>query len=138
MGKPFQATLNLTWLAGAPNATNVFVVPHGKRLVIHQISGRATMPSGVELTFVEITTSVGPSDIGANLGVIIAEPEFTGLQPGPTNVPDIYLFSQHVLAFAEGPDPAQVLAARSALIASGQPQGEVFMSVFGYLVDVHG
>jgi hypothetical protein len=137
MDKPFQATLNLTWLAGAPNATNFdLVVPRRKRLVIHQISGRANMPSGVKLTFVEITTSVGPSNIGANLGVIIAEPEFTGLQPGPTDLPDIYLSSQHVLAFAEGPDPAQVLAARSALMASGQPQGEVHMSVFGYLVDL--
>ena len=46
MGKPFQATLDLTWLAGAANATNFdLVVPHGKRLVIHQISGRANMPS---------------------------------------------------------------------------------------------
>ena len=53
-----------------------------------------------------------------------------------TRVHRPYLFSQHVLAFAEGPNPAQVLAARSALIASGQPQGEVFMSVFGYLVDL--
>lgn len=134
MDKPFQATLDLTWLAGAPNATNDFVVPKGKRLVIHQISGWANMPSGVKLTFVEIVTSVGPSNIGANLGAIIAEPEFTGLQPGPTNVPDIYLFSQHVLAFAQGPNPVRVLAARSALIASGQPQGNVHMSVFGYLV----
>lgn len=136
MGKLFQATLNLTWLAGATNGTNVFVVPHGKRLVIHQISGRGDYAVRRQADLCRITTSVGPSDIGANLGAIIAEPEFTGLQPGPTDVPDIYLFSQHVLAFAEGPNPTQVLAARSALIASGQPQGEVFMSVFGYLVDL--
>ncbi len=138
MRSPFQMNAYLTWAPDAPNASNFdLVIPSGKRLEIHQISGLGNMPSGVRLTWVQITTSVGPSNVGPNNGSIFALPQFAGNWPPPGNdVPDQYTFSQHVLAFAEGPDPAQILVSRSTLIPSGQPQGEVNMTVSGYLVDL--
>jgi hypothetical protein len=136
--EPFQKSLNLAWLANAPNASSFdLVIPDGKRLVIGQISGVGYMPSGVKLTSIEVVTSVGPSNIGANLGSIFVPSQFVGTDDGPTNVPDKFVFNARVLAFAEGPNPADVLAARTpSAIADGQPQGEVNMTVFGYLVDL--
>lgn len=123
--------------ANARHATNFdLVIPAGERLVIHEISGTAFMPAGVKLTSVEVITSVGASDVGANLGAIFVAPQFVGSEDGPTNVPDKYVFSERVLAFAEGPNPAQILAARTpAAVPDGQPQGEVDFNIFGYLVD---
>jgi hypothetical protein len=113
------------------------MIPDNKRLVIRDISGAAFMPAGVKLTSIEVITSVGPSDVGENLGQIVVGPQFVGSEDGPTNVPDKYVFSQNVLAFAEGPNPAQVLAARTpAAVPDGQPQGEVNMTILGYLVDL--
>ncbi len=136
-GKVFQKRLALQWLAKSRNATNFdLIIPIGKRLVIHEISGAAFMPTGVKLTSIEVITSVGPSNVGENLGSIIVVPRFVGSEDGPTKVPDKYVFSQSVLAFAEGPNPAQVLAARTPeAVPEGQPQGEVNMTIFGYLVD---
>jgi hypothetical protein len=135
--KAFQKRISLQWLANARHATNFdLVIPAGERLVIHEISGTAFMPAGVRLTSVEVTTSVGASDVGANLGAIFVAPQFVGSEDAPTNVPDKYVFSESVLAFAEGPNAAQILAARTpAAVPDGQPQGEVDFNIFGYLVD---
>ena len=47
--KAFQKRISLQWLA-----TNFdLVIPAGKRLVIHEISGTAFMPAGVKSTSVE-------------------------------------------------------------------------------------
>jgi hypothetical protein len=137
-GKAFQKRLNLQWLADARNASSFdLVIPAQKRLLIRQVSGVARMPSGVKLTSIEIDTSVGPSNIGENIGALFVTPHFVGTEDGPTNVPDLYVFNQSVLAFAEGPNPAQVLASRTpAAVAANQPQGEVDMTVFGDLVDL--
>jgi hypothetical protein len=137
-GEAFQRRLDLQWLPNALNASNFdLVVPDGRRLVIRQISGVARMPSGVKLTSILVNTSVGPSNLGANIGAVFVAPQFVGSEDGPTNVPDLYVFSQNLVAFAEGPNPAQVLAGRTpSNIAQGQPQGEVDMTVFGYLVDL--
>lgn len=137
-GKPFQKRLSLQWLPDARNASSFdLTIPDRKRLVIRQISGLARMPAGVALTSIEINTSVGPSNIGGNIGAIYVAPHFVGKEDGPTNVPELYLFNQYVLAFAEGPNPAQVLAGRTpAAIPANKPQGEVDMTVFGYLVDL--
>jgi hypothetical protein len=135
--KAFQKRISLQWLANARHATNFdLVIPAGERLVIHEISGTAFMPADVKLTSVEVITSVGASDVGANPGAIFVAPKFVGSEDGPTNVPDKYVFSERVLAFAEGPNPAQILAARTpAAVPDGQPQGEVDFNIFGYLVD---
>ena len=137
-GKAFQKRLDLLWLPNAPNASNFeLTIPDDERLVIRQISGIARMPSGVKLTSIVVSTSVGPSNLGENLGAILVAPKFVGSEDGPTNVPDVYVFNQNVLAFAEGPNPAQVLAGRTpSAIPDGQPQGEVDMTIFGYLVDL--
>ena len=134
----FQKRLALQWLPNSRNATSFdLIIPDDKRLVIRAISGVALMPTGVKLTSIEVVTSVGPSNVGENLGSIVVAPQFVGSEDGPTNVPDKYVFSQSVLAFAEGPNPAQVLAARTpAAIPVGQPQGEVNMTIFGYLADL--
>ena len=118
------------------NATSFdLVIPDGKRLVIHEISGQARMPTGAKLTSIEVVTSVGPNNVGENLGQIVVAPQFVGSEDRPTNVPDKYVFGQNALAFAEGPNPAQVLAARTpAAVPDGQPQGQVNITIFGYLV----
>jgi hypothetical protein len=137
-GKVFQKRLYLRWLANAPNASNFdLTIPDGRRLVIRQISGIARMPAGVKLTSILVNTSVGPSNLGENIGALYVPPQFVGSEDGPTNVPDLYVFDASVLAFAEGPNPAQILAGRTpAAIAEGQPQGEVDLTIFGYLVDL--
>jgi hypothetical protein len=137
-GKAFQKRLSLQWLANSRNATNFdLIIPDNKRLVIREISGAAFMPAGVKLTSIGMVTSVGLSNVGENLGEIVVAPQFVGSEDGPTNVPDKYVFSQSVLAFAEGPNPAQVLAARTPeAIPDSAPQGEVDMTISGYLVDL--
>lgn len=138
-GEAFQLSVRLVWLPNARNASNFdLTIPHHKRLVIRQISGFAHMPAGVALTCISITTSVGPSDIGSNLGEINVAPKFVGTEDGPTDVPQLYVFNDNVTAFAQGPNPAQILASRTPeAVPQNQPQGEVFMTVFGYLVDLH-
>jgi hypothetical protein len=137
-GTPYQKRLDLTWLADAPNASNFnLTVPTGKRLVIRQVSGLARMPKGVAVTSVMITTAVGPSNLGANLGELYVPAQFAGTQDGATNVPELYIFNASVVAFAEGPNAVQVLVGRTpAAVAAGQPQGEVDMTVFGYLINL--
>jgi hypothetical protein len=137
-GKAFQKRLNLQWLADARNASSFdLAIPAHKRLLIRQISGIARMPAGVTLTSIEINTSVGPSNLGENIGALYVTPHFVGTEDGPTNVPNLYVFNQSVLAFAEGPNAAQVLASRTpAAIPANQPQGEVDMTVFGELVEL--
>jgi hypothetical protein len=136
--KAFQKSMLLQWLPNARSATSLdLVIPGGTRLVIHEISGQALMPAGVKLTSVQVVTSVGPSDVGPNLGLIVVPPQFVGSEDGPTDVPDKYVFSQSVLAFAEGPNPAKVEAVRTpAAVPNGKPQGEVTVTIVGYLVDL--
>jgi hypothetical protein len=137
-GKPFQKSMHLAWLPNALNASSFdLTIPEGRRLVLEEISGTAFMPQDVKLTSVLVVTSVGPSNIGENLGTIVVEAQFVGREDGSTNVPDIYVFSRRVLAFCEGPNAAEVLAARTpAAVPAGKPQGEVDMTVAGYLVDL--
>jgi hypothetical protein len=125
-------------MANSRNATTFdLIIPDGRRFVIREVSGAALMPAGVKLTSIEVVTSVGSSNVGGNLGRLLVAPQFVGSEDGQTNLPDKYVFSQSVLAFAEGPNPAQVFAARTpAAVPDGQPQGEVDMTVFGYLVDL--
>jgi hypothetical protein len=138
LGNAFQKRVTLHWVANTRDATNFdLIIPDGRRFVIREISGAALMPAGVKLTSIEVVTSVGPSNVGENLGRIVVAPQFVGSEDGPTNVPDKYVFSQRVLAFAEDPNPVQMVAARApAAVPDGQPQGEVDMTVFGYLVDL--
>ena len=84
MNVPFQKRLSLTWLANAPNASNFdLVVPKGKRLVIHQVSGIAQMPEGVKPTTVFVQTSVGPSNQAADLASLVVIPQFVGRDDRP-------------------------------------------------------
>src|ERR1700736_2312640 len=105
-GKVFQKRGELQWLANALNASNFdLTIPNGRRLIIRQISGIARMPAGVKLTSILVNTSVGPSNLGENIGALYVRPQFVGSDDGPTNVPDLYVFNESVLAFAEGPNP---------------------------------
>ena len=156
MSVPFQKNLQLTWNPNAWNGESFdLVIPNGKRFVIHQMSGFAYMPTGVKLTSVEIDTSVGPNNVDSNKGYVIALPQFAGQQrrtwhqtrggwffPRVEEViimDDMFIFSQHVLAFAEGPEPTRITAWRSGSIpemAEEEWQGRIVITVAGYLVDV--
>jgi len=95
------------------------------------------MPVGVRLTYISVQTSVGPNNVGGNFGEVVAVPQFVGSEDIATNVPALYVFSQNVLAFAEGPNAVEVLADRTpSAIAAGQPQGKVTLTISGYLIDL--
>lgn len=132
---PFQQRVSLNWLDGALNASSFLSVPTGKRLEIRCISGRALMPAGVKLIWIWLTAFVEPSDAVCETGSVFAIPHFTGSSDAQGDVPDVYLFTEQVVLFAQGPGPGVEILAGRTPSTTPTPSGEVDITVTGFVVD---
>jgi hypothetical protein len=108
----------------AGNNANAFTVPAGKRFVLEDISGSATLPTGQKLLDVAL-------GVGGNPTTFVDAP-ITFRGTAATGVVDVFQFGRPARGYAE----AGYTTFASVERDSGTGNGSVFVTVIGYLVNL--